>query len=137
MDELVKAIAGYLKSLYDPIKIYTEEIPQGAPAEYFFVRPVAHGRNHVMGRRYEQTFSLDILFDAKQNKRLWSMAASIDYNFRYLPVGGSLIRPIDLNQNVTDGILHTIVDFNIHVFEETTLWPQMQEMLSREGIRNG
>lgn len=137
MDELIKAIAEYLKSLYPTTKIYTEKIEQNAPPEYFFINLITYGRNNLIGRRVEQTFSIDIIYDAQTNKRLRAMLDSLSEKLEYIPIGGGLVRPVNYSANTVDGILHNVLDFNIHVFRDTPLYDKMQHMLVQGGLKNG
>lgn len=137
MYEVIKAVAYHLENKFSPTKIFTEEVPQKAPDTYFFITFISGALTKLTGGRYQRTISVDISFDTKLNKDLIQTGDVLIDHFRYVPFGDYPIRPTNFSQTITDGILHTILDFDIHLFENTELWDKMRTLYFEGGVQNG
>lgn len=131
MNELIGAIAEYLTKLFPGIKVYTEQIPQDAPASFFFVDELETPVIPMLGPRSMRTISLDIRYHGKTNKEMRQIRDSLLSALDRVPFGAHILAGRNINSNMVDRVQHILVDFDLYFIRKEIKPPFMQKMTER------
>ncbi|WP_028593224.1 phage tail terminator family protein [Paenibacillus assamensis] len=92
VNDLIKAIAKRLKSVYPNRLIYVDEIPKQADGHHF-IRCVEQQHETKLGRRRMRTYSFEVLHfkSAKDNMAFHDWAEKLYFEFEQLNVNGQVV----------------------------------------------
>lgn len=111
--------------------IYSDDIRQGMSEPCFLVLPINSSRELIVGNRYESRNPYDIhYFPQKENDRseINTVEARLYGSLEYIAVNDGLIRGINMNSQVTDGVLHFFVDYNMFLNKKLPAAEEMQKL---------
>lgn len=116
--DLITGIAQGIRAIFpeEPYKIYTERTEQGINEPCFFILCITQSHDSELGDRFMLNISFDIHYFPKNgNKECWEVADALRGILEWITVGEDLIRGINMNQRVENGVLHSFVDYNLHM----------------------
>ncbi|TVX91899.1 phage tail terminator family protein [Paenibacillus agilis] len=92
VNDLIKAIAKRLKSVYPDRLIYVDEIPKAADGHHF-IRCMEQKHETKLGRRRMRTYSFEVLHfkSAKDNMAFHDWAEKLYFEFEQLDVNGQVV----------------------------------------------
>lgn len=131
IDDLRIGINQVLDDNFPNVTIYGEEIKQGSSKPCFFIKVLSSGQNKELNRRYKKNISFDIhYFSDKEdiNADCNDMADNLYEILEYVAVGNRLYRASNMKDEVIDGVLHFMLQFNYKVIKQVDSEPIMQKL---------
>lgn len=135
VNNIVLGIAQKIRTVFSETNysLYTENIEQGFKEPCFFVSLISHTQKQRLGNRYRETYSFDISYypsaDGSTNEECLEVAEGLYEILEYITADSDLLRGININSKITEGILHFYVDYNIFVIREKIPETNMEEVI--------
>lgn len=130
INDIVNAIAIKLNQVFgDTYEIYTEEIEQGFKEPCFFIGFLSAEEAQVFGRRYHDGHLFDIhYFPREGNTEIFGMMNTLKDALEYvMTIEGDLLRGTNINLEIVNGVLHTFVNYNFHIYKPKTVPQEAME----------
>lgn len=132
---LNKTIQGISKAVFESFgadyNIYIDNNEQDLSNPCFLITSLNPSQDQRLGNRYERFQPFDILFfPTKQEEYTSECMETVEKLFdalEYITVSGDLVRGINMNNEIRDGVLHFFVDFNMFIIKQ-------QERINMEEI---
>lgn len=137
-NELIIAVTKALyKEFGDNYTYYVNEVKQGLKVPCFFVYLVSGDQKQLVGNRYYRTHLLDICYIPSDFKHaeLLDVADTLKFALEYVQIDDGLLRGVDMNHEIVDGVLHFFVNYNAHVKKVADEGVKMEEINVEAEIR--
>lgn len=129
LNEIIKGVSIKLGSTFgDGYKFYANDVEQGLQTPCFFLAVLKPELSPRPGQRYLSRNPLDIRYipaDGSSNTEMYAMAGELMDALEFITLpGGDLLHGTGMSYEVTDGVLHFFVSYNlplVKVQEETSM----------------
>lgn len=134
----LQAIVSKLNSKYN-CDIWIDKIKQGFTEPCFFIRLIKSSEKKIMDNRFIRKNNYMIsYFNDDYNEDLYEKINELHDLLDFISLeNGDLIRGIDANSEVIDGIIHFNISYNYTVIKEKEKEPLMGELNYTGGLKNG
>lgn len=140
VNAVIQGIAEKLRTVFsvDEYNIYIEQAPQSLKAPCFFILCISSSERHVLDCRYRFNSSYDVsYFPAKDSDReeCHTVARQLFDLLEFVPTVDGMVRGTEMNTNITDGVLHFLVDYNLFLKKEKPKEDNMETLRVKEGVK--
>ena len=123
----------------DGYEAYIEEMSQDMDGHSFFIQCLNPTDTLFMGRKHFRRSQFCIqyfpLSEDGRNRECLDVGERLLSCLEYLDVGGSLTRGTKMRYEVTDGILHFFVNYDMFVYKMAEAVPTMEEVSSETNVK--
>lgn len=103
-------------------EIYSEHMPQGFKEPCFFIMCLNPAEEQVVGSRYHRTHLFDVQYFPESKKNTYSELYEIQSRLidclEYINFENGIIRGTKRKSEIVDKVLHSFVNYNIHIRKE-------------------
>ena len=123
----------------DTVQSYREEGLQEFQKPCFLVRNVSHSCRLFLGKRYfrKNQFCIQFFPDTKEkeNEVYNDAAKRLTSCLEYLKADDGLVRGTNMKYEITEGILHFFVNYDMFVYRLAADVPVMEEIASETSVK--
>ena len=126
---ITKGITRALSKVFTDMDIYTEYMEQEFEEPCFYISSVHSTESPLIGNRYKRDYSFDIMYFPETmygNEEMNNMAEQLAIILEFIEIDGSQVRGTKINSNVTDGILHFFISYNMHIYKPREVTKDME-----------
>jgi len=113
--------------------LYTEMIEQGFAEPCFFVSLISQTQKQGLANRYKETYCFEVLYypsgEGNKSEECLAVAEGLYELLEYVTVREDLLRGINLNSKIKEGVLHFYADYNIFAIREKAPETNMEEVI--------
>nr|WP_296488160.1 hypothetical protein [uncultured Acetatifactor sp.] len=140
INTLIGAISRTLNAEFgDNYECYMEEIKQDLKEPCFFIQCLNPTEELFIGKKYfrQNQFCIQYFPESKSgpNAECHSVAERLLYCLKWLPVKDSLVMGRKIHYEVTEGILHFFVNYDMFVYKVAESPPVMEEVSAETLVR--
>ena len=118
---------------------YMEEVKQDLKEPCFFIQCLNPTEKLFFGKRYfrHNQFCIQYFPEDKQHEKqeCYAVAERLFSCLEYLDAGGDLVMGTKMKYEVTDGILHFFVNYDLFVYRAAESVPVMEEVSSETRLK--
>lgn len=135
VNSIVLGIAQKIRTVFTEgdYSLYTEKVEQGLNEPCFFVWLTSHTQKQRLANRYKETYCFEVLYypsvDGNANEECLAVGQGLYELLEYISAEGDLIRGINLNSKITEGVLHFYVEYSMFTIREKTPDTNMEEVI--------
>lgn len=130
INKIINAISVALdKEFGDECEIYPESVEQGLKEPCFSIALITPRTKQVLGNRYFRTHLFCIHYFPKKDKaECYAVQERLMDCLEYINLDGDDIRGTNINGEITDGVLHCYVNYNLYVNKELKREDPMEQL---------
>lgn len=134
-----KGVIAKLKQSFPNIeRVYGEEIAQGFKEPCFFVKLFPASQKRIVGYRHQRFHAFDVHYFTDEqypNDALHEMAEQLYGVLEHITVNGDLLAGAKMEHEISEGVLHFFIHFDMTVYQEKPVIPLMEELSVNIKIR--
>jgi len=118
-------------------KIYSESIKQGLKEPCFFIIALNPSEESVLSTRFFRQCPFDIHYfpvGPDSNAEMQAVAESMYMAMEWIEVEANIVRGVQMNHQVIDGVLHFFVQYNMHIIKPVAPADSMETLDFINGI---
>jgi len=132
-NSVIQGIGNILNSHYPQVPLMNEELSQGMTAPSFYVKMVKCEHEQELGDRYKRRISFDIQYHDSGIVNMHSIAEQLFNAMELISIDAMLCRGKGMYYEISGGILHFFVSYEVVVKREPAEVSNMQKLeLRRE-----
>lgn len=138
LNKIKNAIAAKLSGEFGSgYKIYFDESEQGFEKPCFFIVPLNSSQKQFMGNRYLVTNVFAIYYytsSLNKNDEMNDISIRLDNVLEYISVDDSLIRGANIKHERVNGVLNTLINYNMFLLKNKEIDSVMENIKTNVGI---
>lgn len=112
--EILDGVTNKLYEYYD-YEVTSENIKQGFKVPSFYLELIKPLRNDLLDNRQHREYPLSVKYFSNGTEDMYTMGDNLMEILHYITVGNRLLRGVNIEYQVLDGVLHFYVTYKIHL----------------------
>ena len=133
INKIIKAIADNIKSKYENINVYTQEVKQGFEKPCFSIICVTSENNIFRGQRYRMTADIEIhYYNGRKREDYNNIMLQLFDIINYVNIDGFSLRPVKMAINIKEDycLFNAAYDFFYYLKEDKEFMGEHKERLN-------
>ena len=140
LNDVINGIAAQLDTLFG-YTVYIDSVKQDLEAPCFLIKAVVTSQEQEVDRFYSRQQKFDVLYFPQNTedstREIETVTDLLWMGLEYINMGADVVRGTKMHREVTDGVLHFFVNYDIRVEKERLRTDFMQILSQKESVKIG